>query len=417
MSNEVDANGTKRQVTVQTPIAAIRQQLSDMGGQFRAALPAHIPVERFSRVVMTAVQNNPELLECDQRSLWNAAMKAAQDGLLPDGREGAITVRKDWKKGTKLALWQLMIAGIRKKARNSGEIATWDAHAVFENDLFKYELGDEPFVRHKPGLRNHGQIIAAYSVCTLKSGEKTREIMSIEEMHDVRDRYSDGWKAFKAGLIKSTPWSTSEEEMCRKTVARRHSKVLPMSSDLDDLIRRDDSRLADETERQPRIKTLEAKLNALAGNSNGGGEVTDETQAKFGNGPDREPPHDPETGEIMDPATKAWVKAGQPLPGPEDVKRDHEAALADPTGEEAGRLLAPKLDERAQQGATNSNQTTQSGDPRIRELLEEARAKATEGAKKFKPWVDKLSAPDFERLGPHFAALHNVANAADEMGK
>jgi len=28
-------------------------------------------------------------------------MKAAQDGLLPDGREGAITVRKDWKKQIK----------------------------------------------------------------------------------------------------------------------------------------------------------------------------------------------------------------------------------------------------------------------------------------------------------------------------
>jgi recombination protein RecT len=29
--------------------------------------------------------------------------------------------------------------------------------------------------------------------------------------------------------------------MCKKTVAKRHSKVLPMSTDLDDLLRRDDS--------------------------------------------------------------------------------------------------------------------------------------------------------------------------------
>jgi len=76
-------------------------------------------------------------------------------------------------------------------------------------------------------------------VCTLKSGEKTREIMSIEEMHDVRDRYSDGWKAFKAGHIKSTPWSTSEEENVRKTVARVTPRFFPMSSDTT-LIRRDD---------------------------------------------------------------------------------------------------------------------------------------------------------------------------------
>lgn len=213
------------------PIDEARLQLQQMNSQFQAALPAHIPAERFARVVMTALQNNPTLLKCERRSLWNAAMRAAQDGLLPDGREGAMAPYKD-RDGNFQAQWMPMIFGIRKKARNSGEIGTWEAYCVYENDAFEFELGDEPFIRHKPALGDRGKIIAAYSIATLKDGSKSREVMSIKEVEEVRAK----------SKAKNGPWddATFYPEMVRKTVARRHSKVLPMSSDLDDLIRRDD---------------------------------------------------------------------------------------------------------------------------------------------------------------------------------
>ena len=35
-------------------------------------------------------------------------------------------------------------------------------------------------------------------------------------------------------------WRNSFDEAAKKTLARRHAKVLPMSTDLDDLLRRDD---------------------------------------------------------------------------------------------------------------------------------------------------------------------------------
>src|SRR5712671_3442422 len=101
-------------------IAEVRLQLDTMLGQFAAVLPKHITAERFGRVVLTAIQNNPELLDCDRRSMWNAAMRAANDGLLPDGRLGAIVIYK--VSGIKRAQWLPMIAGLRQKVRNSGEI-------------------------------------------------------------------------------------------------------------------------------------------------------------------------------------------------------------------------------------------------------------------------------------------------------
>jgi recombination protein RecT len=212
------------------PVVVLRHELTSMEGQFKAALPAHIPAERFMRVLMTAIQNNPKLLTVDRRSLWNSAMKAAQDGLLPDGREGAIVEFKN-KGGLPVAQWMPMIAGLRKKVRNSGEIATWDAQVVHQKDKFHYRLGDDPLIEHEPSLEaNPGPVIAAYSVATLKSGEKSREVMSVAQIEQVRKR----------SRAKDGPWFTDYDEMCRKTVAKRHSKALPMSTDLDDLLRRDD---------------------------------------------------------------------------------------------------------------------------------------------------------------------------------
>jgi recombination protein RecT len=219
--------GTQVQTTRQPrEIDVVRDQLTSLEGQLEAALPAHIPVERFNRVVMTAIQGNIDLLRCDRKSLFNACMKAAQDGLLPDGREGAIVPYKGE------ASWMPMIGGIRKKVRNSGDIASWDVHAVYENDHFEFELGDDPYIKHRPALSNKGKLIAVYSVAVLKGGEKSRDVMSIEDVEKIRAK----------SRSKNGPWAdpTFYPEMAKKTVARRHSKVLPMSSDLDDLIRRDD---------------------------------------------------------------------------------------------------------------------------------------------------------------------------------
>lgn len=241
-----------------TAVAVVRSELEAMGPQFSAALPAHIPVERFMRVVMTAIQNNPKLVECTRSSLFNSAMRAAQDGLLPDGREGAIV------EYAKEASWMVMIGGIRKKARNSGEIATWDVQAVYEKDQFDFELGDDPFIRHKPTLGDKGKLIAVYSVATLKSGEKSRDVMSVSDVEKIRSKSKS----------QKGPWSDPifYPEMAKKTVARRHSKVLPMSSDLDDLIRRDDalydiSGASDVRVKVERPATISGRLDRLVGSS------------------------------------------------------------------------------------------------------------------------------------------------------
>jgi recombination protein RecT len=225
-----------------TAIKQFRADLNTMESQFKAALPPHIPVARFIRVALTAIQNSPRLLNCDRQSLFNSLVRCATDGLLPDGREAAIVPfgeEDDGKGGSRtradLAQYLPMIAGIRKKIRNSGALADWNVQVVQEGDEFDFRLGDNPFIHHKPAL--HGgrarKVIAAYSIATYPNGTISREVMNIDQLQDIRAK----------SRAKKGPWAdpTFFPEMCRKTVARLHSKQLPMSTDLDRIMHRDDT--------------------------------------------------------------------------------------------------------------------------------------------------------------------------------
>lgn len=223
---------------VAKPQADFRDDWKKMGGEVAAALPPHIPVDRFMRVVITAVNSNPDLLNADRRSLFGAAMKAAQDGLLPDGRDGALVVFNTKEKvdnverWIKKVQWMPMVGGILKKIRNSGELLSISAQVAYEKDKFTYVLGDDERIEHEPFMDgDRGKPRLVYAIAKTKDGGVYRDVMTVSEIEKVRNvsRAKD-----------SGPWKDWWDEMAKKTVIRRLSKRLPMSSDLDDLIRQDD---------------------------------------------------------------------------------------------------------------------------------------------------------------------------------
>lgn len=373
------------------PIATIRHQLGGMEEQFKRALPAHIPVERFTRVVMTAIQNNGDLLAADRRSLFNSAMRAAQDGLLPDGREGAMVLFKN------TVQWMPMIAGLRKKVRNSGEIATWDAQVVHANDHFEFELGDDPFIKHRPALQNPGKVIAAYSVAVLKSGEKSREVMSIDAIEQVRGR---------SRAKNNGPWVTDYEEMCRKTVARRHSKVLPMSTDMDDLIRRDDELYDMKGAGDAAIAaggagktlTLAGKLDALGGGSSSRDEI----------------PHDPDTGEVDQ--DDARDNSGDQ---PETRSAVEGTSVAADKGAGGGGGLTPSSASDAKQ-TTSTAKPDASGDDRKRLIFEDLKktgdAAAARGRAALDDFLDGLNGDEMDLVQSLGKGWRAAAKAAGDGG-
>lgn len=236
-------------MTALQPIDEVRGALEKMQPQFAAALPPHVDSKRFLRVTMTALQQNPDLLGADRRTLYGACMRAAQDGLLPDGREAALVMFSG------KAQYMPMVEGLIKKVRNSGEVGNISVQVVKEHDAFDYELGDNEQITHKPALKDRGNTIGAYSIVTLKNGEKSREWMSVEDIEAVRKRSRTSDKG---------PWKTDYDEMCRKTVFRRHYKRLPKSTDLDGAIRADDEMYEAAPERditpQPQQPAVYSKL-------------------------------------------------------------------------------------------------------------------------------------------------------------
>jgi recombination protein RecT len=225
-----------------SPVAVFRQTLTQpqFREQLRMALPSHIPEDRFIRVALTVVQQSPNLLDgnkVDRQSLFGALMKAAQDGLLPDGREGAIVPYKG------KAQWQPMVAGIMTKVRRSGEIASWEVAAVYEKDTFERLLGDDQRIYHKPFEDGDpGKVIGAYSIVTFKDGTKSRD-------------YMPRWRIEKAraqGMAKdSLMWSQFYDEGAIKTVIKHHAKRLPMATDVEAIFERDETMAHVDVERSP----------------------------------------------------------------------------------------------------------------------------------------------------------------------
>jgi len=225
----------------ENPIAVLRQNLQAMAPELKAALPAHVTVEKFTRVAQTAIQNNPDLLNVDRKSLFGAIVRLAQDGLLPDGREGAIV-----KFGTQ-AQAMPMIAGVLKKIRQSGDVAKISSQVVYENDHFVVKYGFDEDVEHIPPSldKPRGKPIGAYATAVLNDGSQLLEVMSLEQIEKVRNVS----RAKGAG-----PWVQWWDEMARKTVMRRLSKRLPMSTDLEEEVFQRDETMAVEPrviEQQP----------------------------------------------------------------------------------------------------------------------------------------------------------------------
>src|SRR5262249_49448614 len=132
-------------------------------------------VNRFKRILMTMYQERREVQQCNPMSVLHVAMRAAQDGLMLDGIEAAVGPFRDRDKGTVEATYLPMIAGIRKKVRNSGLIADWIVRPVFEGDEFKFQLGTNEFVYHVKSEHGGRQrpLKWVYSIATFRDGTKS----------------------------------------------------------------------------------------------------------------------------------------------------------------------------------------------------------------------------------------------------
>jgi recombination protein RecT len=241
-----------------SPIEALKQNIMSMTTQFQAALPQHVSVDKFVRVILTAANSNPKLVSADRNSFFSACMKAASDGLLPDGKEAALV--PFFMKGGAVAINYIpMLSGILKKVRNSGQLASIDARLVHTNDKFSYYI-DETGVhfQHEPAdpFGDAGEVRGVYAIAVLKDGSSYFEPLSAKDIQAIKNAS----KSKDAG-----PWSGEfEYEMWKKSAIRRLAKRLPMSTDVEQVLENDNDNYELKTEQiqiaapqiAPEIKSL-----------------------------------------------------------------------------------------------------------------------------------------------------------------
>lgn len=218
------------------PLVVLREQMAAREAEFKAVLPPHISTQRFMRTALTAVQVNPELAMADRRTFFNALMRAANDGCLPDGRQGAIVVFNDNNPRSptyrlQVAQWMIMVDGMKARFINSGFFREVHAEIVHEDEPFRYWVDETgPHLTHEPG-DGTGKAVKAYALALMKDGGKAIRVMSAADIEKRRavSRAKDG-----------VMWTTWREEAWLKTVLRALYKRLPSSSDdLDRLVERD----------------------------------------------------------------------------------------------------------------------------------------------------------------------------------
>ena len=126
-----------------------------------------------------------------------------------------------------------MVAGILKKVRQSGELATIHADVVYKNDKFRYWVDTEgQHIEHEPELfGDRGAAIGVYAIAKTKDGSVFVQPLSLADVEKIRasSRSKDGG-----------PWVSWWSEMAKKSAIRRLAKYLPQSTDVEQALKADE---------------------------------------------------------------------------------------------------------------------------------------------------------------------------------
>lgn len=233
------ANGT---VTETKKTKSIFDVIQLGAKQFATALPKHINSERFVRIAITNIRQNPKLMKCNQESLLGALMVSAQLGLEPGTLGQCYLIPFENKKaGTIECQFQIGYKGLIELLRRSGQLSDIYSYTVYENDDFNIEYGLSRTLIHKPNFDERGEIKGFYAVAILKDGAKAFEYMTKDEVIKHEEKY-------RKGSYKNDVWNKNFEEMAQKTVVKKLLKWLPVSVEFLENISKDEKTFTQDKE-------------------------------------------------------------------------------------------------------------------------------------------------------------------------
>lgn len=211
----------------QTIVDFIRQNQ----GLIAESLPKGMPPERFTRLVLTLLRKNPDLQRCSPPSFMGSILTAAalglEIGLNNEAHLAPYNVKvydPETGREAKRLEAQLIVGygGYAKMFWQHPMAAALDAQAVYKGDVFEWEKGTQPYLRHKPSMsgEDRGDPIAYYAIAGLSNGAVQFQVFTPRQIAALR-----GGKIGPKGDIKDP-----EHWMERKTALVQTLKLMPKTT-------------------------------------------------------------------------------------------------------------------------------------------------------------------------------------------
>jgi recombination protein RecT len=208
--------------------------------QLKLACKKHVTPDRMARLVLTAVQKSPKLIECfasevGKRSVGLAMLTAGQYGLEVDGKMAHLVPYRDNRQNATVCQLIPGFQGLVNLAYNSALVKSIWADAVYENEVFTYKKGLSITLEHEPLMNDEepGALRAAYAVAELRDGGKVVVVLFKRDIERIR-------ASSRGADQPSSPWQTHPAEMWKKSAIRQLCKIIPQSSELRDVLRVED---------------------------------------------------------------------------------------------------------------------------------------------------------------------------------
>jgi phage RecT family recombinase len=267
--------------------------------QIRASLPPSVSLDKFTAVTIAAVNHNPDLLNADRQSFYNAVVKSAQEGLLPDGQDAILNIyntniapRGQPEKWVKKVQFQRMVGGVIKQFKKVGI----DAYAccVYANERFRLwndETGQH--ITHEPEpFGDKGAMIGVYAVAPMP-GKCVIATMGLEDIERARNSSKSPdkgpWKAWYDRMAEK-----SALHRLRKRVAIIDEEAAKELSKIDDEFDEDEEKTPSEPPKQHVPTGNETRPKALQSVvDQGTGEIVDKPPPADGGDPG------PQDGDII----------------------------------------------------------------------------------------------------------------------
>ena len=207
----------------------LRTLIEDMTPEIARALPRHITPDRMARIATTALKQTPKLGECTPESFLGSVMTAAQLGLEPNTPLGEAYLVPFKNKNRETGRYEMVCQfipgyrGLVKLALQSPAVSKARARVVYEHDAFDYSFGLDEHLDHKPAQGDRGKVTHVYAFVKYTDGGSDFDVMNVDDVEKVRRRSKSA---------DNGPWVTDWDAMAMKTVFKRLSKWIPMSTEL-----------------------------------------------------------------------------------------------------------------------------------------------------------------------------------------